>query len=153
VLLQAQLRGRSSSAGRRRARAALPWNKNNHITRNIVDNLLGHGMLSRMNLDTAARLFAELGNRTRLEILLLLIKAGPKGLSVGEIQRRAELPASTLAFHLRGLVGAGIVEQEKQGRTVQCRPCLAVLDAAAAFLRKECCVGFADERERRREVA
>lgn len=106
-----------------------------------------------MELDIAAKVFAELGNRTRLDILKLLIKAGPEGLSVGEIQEHLEIPASTLAFHLRGIVAAGLVEQEKLGRTVLCRPCFDRIDEAVAFLKKECCVGVRDKSARRRKAA
>ena len=96
-----------------------------------------------MTLDDAASLLAQLGNRARLEILRLLVKAGPAGLSVGEIQEALGLAPSTLAFHLRGLVAVGIVTQEREGRTVLCRPCFAVLDAVTAFLKSECCTGEA----------
>jgi ArsR family transcriptional regulator, arsenate/arsenite/antimonite-responsive transcriptional repressor len=100
-----------------------------------------------MDLDSAARLFAELGNRTRLEMLRLLIKAGPEGLAVGELQRRTGVPASTLAFHLRGLVGAGLVTQEKRGRVILCQPCFPALREALAFLKEECCMGFGADAE------
>ncbi len=94
-----------------------------------------------MDTDAAARIFGELGNRTRLDILLLLIKSGPEGLSIGDVQAHLDIPLSTLSFHLRGLVGARLVEQEKQGRTVLCRPSFATLNEAVAYLRRECCVG------------
>lgn len=96
-----------------------------------------------MTLDEAASLLAQLGNRARLEILRLLVKAGPDGLSIGEIQEALGLAPSTLAFHLRGLVSVGIVRQERQGRAVLCRPCYAVLDEVTAFLKSECCTGAA----------
>lgn len=106
-----------------------------------------------MQLDTAAKVFAELGNRTRLDILRLLIKAGPDGLAVGEIQSQLDMPASTLAFHLRGIVGAGLVEQERRGRMVLCRPSFDRIDDAVAFLKEECCMGIREKGPRRRKVA
>jgi DNA-binding transcriptional ArsR family regulator len=106
-----------------------------------------------MQIDAAAKVFAELGNSTRLEILRLLIKAGPEGLPIGEIQEALEIPASTLAFHLRGAVGAGLVAQEKQGRTVLCRPRFDRLNEAIAFLKEECCVGVRRPAARQRRVA
>jgi ArsR family transcriptional regulator len=96
-------------------------------------------MPERMNPANAARLFAELGNRTRLEILRLLIKGGPCGLAISEVQRHLDIPASTLAFHLNGLVRVELVRQEKRGRVVLCRPCVPALDAAMDFLRDGCC--------------
>lgn len=106
-----------------------------------------------MDVDTAARVLGELGNRTRLEVLRLLVRSGPDGLSVGEIQAHLDLAASTLAFHLRGLVQAGLVTQERHGRLVLCRPCLAVLDEVMAFLRAECCLGVPSPRSREAERA
>ena len=106
-----------------------------------------------MQLETAATVFAELGNRTRLEILRLLIKAGPDGLPVGDVQSRLDVPASTLAFHLRGVVAAGLVEQEKRGRMVLCRPRFDRINEAVAFLKENCCMGIADTAPRRRRVA
>lgn len=94
-----------------------------------------------MTLDEAADTLAQLGNRSRLEIMRLLIKAGPEGLSVGEIQAHLGMPASTLAFHLRGLVSARLVRQTRDGRTVLCRPCFEALADVIAFLRQECCTG------------
>ena len=106
-----------------------------------------------MHADTAAKVFAELGNRTRLDILRLLIKAGREGLPIGDIQARLDIPASTLAFHLHGLVGAGLVGQQKQGRMVLCRPSFDRVNEAIAFLKEECCTGIGLPTPRRRKAA
>lgn len=90
-------------------------------------------------LEEAAQGFAAAGSEPRLEVLLSLVRAGPDGLSVGEIQGRLDLPASTLAHHLRFLAAAGLIVQEKQGRTVRNRAAFAHIEALAAFLLKECC--------------
>lgn len=94
-----------------------------------------------MNTNAAAKVFAELGNETRLAILLLLIKSGPEGLSIAEIQSHLGVPLSTLSFHILALASANLIERERQGRLVICRPNFAVLNAAVAYLRRECCVG------------
>nr|WP_283832373.1 helix-turn-helix domain-containing protein [Bradyrhizobium diazoefficiens] len=82
---------------------------------------------------------------TRLDIYRLLVRAGPPGLNITDIQTRLDVPASTLAFHLRGLVGAGLVAQEKIGRMVICRAQYERMDGIVAFLREHCCEGFADD--------
>ena len=64
---------------------------------------------------------------------------------IGDIQNRLGVPASTLAFHLGGLVGVGLVSQEKVGREVICRAKHRQLTAVMEFLREECCKGFEDE--------
>ena len=99
-----------------------------------------------MDIETAARRLAELGNTTRLQIVRLLVRAGGEGLAIGELQSRLGVPASTLAFHLRGLVSAGLVAQERQGRVVRTKPQYAVIDATLAFVKEQCCTGFDDKR-------
>lgn len=98
-----------------------------------------------MDRTLAARCLAELGNVTRLDIFRLLVRAAPHGLRIGDIQGRLDIPASTLAFHLRGLVAVGLVVQERSGRDVVCRAKRPPLDQVVEFLVAECCKGFADE--------
>lgn len=93
---------------------------------------------------TAARLEA-LGNPTRLAIYRLLVRAGEDGLPVGEIQRRTDVPRSTLSHHLHRLIDVDLVTQERQATTLICRANYRVMDAIVTFLSAECC---ADARER-----
>ena len=92
-----------------------------------------------MELAWAARGFAAAGAEPRLEVLLDLVRAGPQGLTVGEIQERLKMPASTLAHHLRFLKSASLIEQEKYGRTVINRARFDYIEDLAQFLLKECC--------------
>lgn len=92
-----------------------------------------------MKPDYVTRTLAELGNETRLAIFRLLVKSGKDGMTIGEIGRRLEVPASTLGFHLRGLVGVGLVTQQKQGRSVYCYAELEVLTNVLHSLEDECC--------------
>jgi ArsR family transcriptional regulator, arsenate/arsenite/antimonite-responsive transcriptional repressor len=98
-----------------------------------------------MDRELAARCLAELGNLTRMDIYRLLVRAGPSGLNISEVQSRLDLAASTLAFHLRGLVNSGLVAQEKVGREVICRAQYHRIDSVIEFLREHCCEGFEDE--------
>jgi len=98
-----------------------------------------------MNRKLAAQCLSELGNPTRLDIYRLLVRGGLDGMKIGDIQARLGVPASTLAFHLGGLVAVGLVSQEKVGREVICRPRHRQLTAVMEFLREECCKGFDDE--------
>ena len=98
-----------------------------------------------MNRKLAAQCLSELGNLTRLDIYRLLVRAGLDGMNISDIQTRVGVPASTLAFHLGGLVGVGLVSQEKVGREVICRAKHRQLAAVMEFLREHCCEGFDDE--------
>ena len=98
-----------------------------------------------MNRKLAAQCLSELGNLTRLDIYRLLVRAGPDGMNISDIQTRLGVPASTLAFHLGGLVRVGLVLQKKAGREVFCRAKYQQLTAIMEFLREECCTGFEEE--------
>jgi ArsR family transcriptional regulator len=96
-------------------------------------------ILRRMDLEqTAARLEA-LGSPTRLECYRLLVRAGEDGLPVGEIQRRTDVPRSTLSHHLHRLIGVGLVTQERQATTLICRANYRAMNETLGFLSAECC--------------
>jgi DNA-binding transcriptional ArsR family regulator len=94
-----------------------------------------------MDVDTAAKCLAELGNPARLTAYRLLVRAGDDGLTVGEIQRALDMPASTLSHHIAHLVAADLITQRREGRTQRCHARYATMDALLAFLTRECCVG------------
>jgi len=99
-----------------------------------------------MNEEQAAKCLAELGSPTRLAVFKLLVKAGPDGLIVGDIQRRLQIPASTLSHHIAKLSWAGLVEQRRQGRLLYCVNRHDVMNDLLAFLTAECCAGFGEEK-------
>ncbi len=80
-----------------------------------------------------------MGSEARLQVVLTLVKAGRNGLSVGDIQGRTGMAASTLAHHLRFLASAGLVQQEKEGRSVINRAEFNHLEDLAGYILKECC--------------
>ena len=88
-----------------------------------------------------SRALAALGHDVRLSIYRLLVQAGPEGLSIGDIGAHLELAPSTLAHHLSTLVDAGLVAQEKHGRTVFNRVDYDVMHRTVDFLTAECCQG------------
>lgn len=94
----------------------------------------------------AADALAALGHPVRLRIFRVLVRAGADGANVGEIVRRLELPASTLAHHLQTLVGAGIVRQERRGREVISRADFDAMDALTDYLTEECCADAGRDR-------
>jgi ArsR family transcriptional regulator len=93
----------------------------------------------------AADALAALGNRTRLRIFKLLVRAGPDGANVGTIQRVLGTPATTLAHHLNTLIQAGLVEQERRGREVICTANFKAVNDVLAYVKAECCAGVEQE--------
>ncbi|MBN9022691.1 MAG: helix-turn-helix transcriptional regulator, partial [Rhizobiales bacterium] len=71
-----------------------------------------------MDIDHAARQLEALGNPTRLRIYRSLVRAGGDGLPVGRLQERLAIPGSTLSHHLRQLVAAGLITQERVATTL-----------------------------------
>ncbi|MDR9428293.1 MAG: helix-turn-helix transcriptional regulator [Salibaculum sp.] len=100
-----------------------------------------------MQNEEASQGFAAMGSEARLDVLRCLVRAGPDGLTIGAIQTRTGIAPSTLAHHLKFLTAAGLVAQQKHGRSVINRADFDRLEALAGFILNECC---ADET---REVA
>lgn len=94
-----------------------------------------------MESTQAAFAFAALGQETRLDLLRMLLGAGPAGLAAGDIAARLGVPASTLSFHLRALEQAGLIGATRQGRHLIYAPQIAHLRALLAFLADACCGG------------
>ena len=92
-----------------------------------------------MNIKQASQGFAAAGAEARLSVLKKLVKSGPRGLTVGELQQSLDIPPSTLAHHLRHLLEGGLIRQQKQGRQIINVPNLTRIQALAAFLLTECC--------------
>jgi ArsR family transcriptional regulator len=90
----------------------------------------------------AAEALAALGNRTRLRIFKLLVRAGRDGTNVGTIQRMLGVPATTLAHHLSTLTQADLVAQERRGREVICTANYKAVNEVLEYVRAECCAGL-----------
>lgn len=93
-----------------------------------------------MEILQAANAFKELGHPTRLNIFSLLVKAGYKGLPVGRLQECLQVPNSTLSHHIAKLTSVGLVQQERDGRVLNCIAQYPSLNALIDFLQDECCV-------------
>jgi ArsR family transcriptional regulator len=91
-------------------------------------------------IEEAAQAFAAIGSEPRLQALRLLVRAGPDGLNVGEVQQALGLAASTCTHHLRFLAAAGLVTQVKKGRSIACSANFERIEALAEYLVIECCV-------------
>jgi ArsR family transcriptional regulator len=96
-----------------------------------------------MTLDheTAALRLGELGNVTRLAIFRYLVKAGPGGAPVGQVQEALKVPGSTLTHHLNRMKNAGLISQKREGRILYCQVRYEALDEVMEFLKAECCAG------------
>lgn len=95
---------------------------------------------SGLPLEVAASRFAALGSEQRLLVLHALVRAGREGLSIGELGERVGIHGSTLTHHVKILTAAGLVRQEKRGRSIICAAAdYEVMEALSGFLLSECC--------------
>lgn len=91
-------------------------------------------------VEIAASRFAALGSEQRLGVLRTLVRAGPEGLSIGELGDRSGTRGSTLTHHLKILTQAGMIQQARKGRAIIC---IAVsydeVRSLSEFLLSQCC--------------
>lgn len=96
--------------------------------------------ISKLSIEEAAQAFAALGSEQRLAVLQVLVKAGPDGLMMGVLGERSGIAASTLNHHLRFLTQAGLVVQERRGRSIICAAAAYdTVELLSAYLMRNCC--------------
>ena len=93
-----------------------------------------------MKLEDAAAHLEALGNPTRLKAYRLLVRAGEGGLTVGKLQDRLDIAASTLSHHLKTLVAVGLVTQTREGTTLICHTNYPMMRGLIEYMLEECCV-------------
>ena len=92
-----------------------------------------------MDEQRAVTALAALAQGMRLRIFRTLVGVGPQGLTPGALTALLDVPGSTLSFHLKELMNAGLVSQERDGRHLVYRPALAHMNALLDYLTAHCC--------------
>ena len=96
-----------------------------------------------MEEKTAVLSLAALAQIMRLRIFRALIGAGPQGMTPGALSAMLDVPASTLSFHLKELMHAQLVSQQRDGRSLIYRAAILQMNALLAYLTAHCCHGVA----------
>jgi len=94
-----------------------------------------------MNEKVAVSALAALAQDARLRVFRALVGAGPGGMTPGALSAMLDVPASTLSFHLKELVHAGLVTVERESRNLFYRPALDRMNELLGFLTDHCCQG------------
>lgn len=84
---------------------------------------------------------AALAQPNRLQVFRLLVVAGQEGLTPGALSEALGVPSATLSFHLKELLNAALVSQERQGRNLIYRAEFARMNGVLAYLTDNCCHG------------
>ena len=94
-----------------------------------------------METAAAVKALSALAQESRLAVFRLLIQAGPDGLAAGKLSEGAQIAPSSLSFHMKELVHAGLVTSRQEGRFVIYSAQYPAMDALVAFLTENCCGG------------
>jgi DNA-binding transcriptional ArsR family regulator len=84
---------------------------------------------------------AALAQPNRLLIFRSLVVKGSAGLTPAMIAEALGMPANTLSFHLKELLNADLISQERSGRHLIYRAQYDRMNAVLSFLSQNCCRG------------
>lgn len=84
---------------------------------------------------------AALSQQLRLRVFRELVGKASSGATPGELATALDVPGSTLSFHLKELMHAGLVVQERESRRLIYRPALDRMNSLLAYLTAHCCGG------------
>ena len=87
------------------------------------------------------RSLAALAQRNRLQVFRALVVAGEEGMTPGAIGKALKVPPATLSFHLKELLSAGLISQERSGRNLIYRAEYERMNRMLAYLTANCCEG------------
>lgn len=94
-----------------------------------------------MEETVAVASLAALAQPVRLRVFRALVGAGPEGMNPGALSAMLNVPSSSLSFHLKELVHAGMVTQARDGRNLIYRASLERMSALMDYLAAHCCLG------------
>ncbi|NVM41229.1 metalloregulator ArsR/SmtB family transcription factor [Ochrobactrum intermedium] len=96
-----------------------------------------------MENEDAIAALAALAQLTRLDTFRLLVKHEPDGIPAGELARILDVPQNTMSAHLATLSRAGLVNGERQSRSIIYRADLDRFRELTLFMINDCCGGNA----------
>ena len=84
---------------------------------------------------------AALAQPNRLLIFRSLVVKGSEGLTPAQLAEALGMPANTLSFHLKELMHADLITQERSGRNLIYRAQYDRMNAVLTYLSQNCCQG------------
>jgi DNA-binding transcriptional ArsR family regulator len=94
-----------------------------------------------MESKDVVKALAALAQTSRLEIFRALVVTGAAGQTPGALVEALGVTPNTLSFHLKELVHADLVSQERAGRNLIYRAQFDRMTAVLAYLTQNCCQG------------
>lgn len=94
-----------------------------------------------MQTEQAIKCCAALAHPLRMKIFRTLVVAGHDGMVPGALVETLGVSPTTLSFHLKELLLAGMISQERNSRNLVYRASFDQMDGLVAFLGESCCSG------------
>lgn len=96
-----------------------------------------------MEENDIVKCLAALAQPVRLRVFRALVVAGAEGLTPGALGESLEIAGTSLSFHLKELMHAGLISQERDGRNLIYRAAFAQMNGLLGYLTDNCCQGEA----------
>jgi ArsR family transcriptional regulator, arsenate/arsenite/antimonite-responsive transcriptional repressor len=94
-----------------------------------------------MDADAKMLALSAIAHKSRLAIFQILVAAGPRGLSAGEISEQLGIVPSSLSFHLKDMLQAALVSRRREGTFIYYSASLDALGGVIDFLVENCLAG------------
>src|SRR3546814_21067949 len=91
-----------------------------------------------MEMKEAVKALAAIGHESRISAPRVIVQAGPPGLAAGEIAQKAGIAPSSLSFHLKEMVHAGLLMSRQEGRFVIYAAQFETMAALLSYLTDNC---------------
>src|ERR1700719_662097 len=98
-----------------------------------------------MEKSQAVAALAALAQDNRLDAFRLLVRAGPDGVSAGQVAIALGLAPNTLTFHLDRLRHANLVTVRRAGRSMIYAARFDTMNGLICYLTENCCGGRPQE--------
>jgi DNA-binding transcriptional ArsR family regulator len=96
-----------------------------------------------MQEEDVIRALGALAHAHRLQVFRALVVAGPSGMTPSVMSEGSGIAPTSLSFHLKELMHAGLVTQERQGRNLVYRAAFEQMNTLLGYLTENCCQGGA----------
>lgn len=94
-----------------------------------------------MEEKNVVKALAALAQPNRLQVFRALVVVGKRGATPGHLSEALGVPNATLSFHLKELLSAGLISQERSGRHLIYRVEVDQMNGLLAYLTENCCQG------------
>lgn len=94
-----------------------------------------------MEENDVIRALSALAHASRLQLFRALVVAGPEGMTPSVMAEGSRIAPPTLSFHLKELMNAGLVTQERRGRHLVYRASFERMNGVLGYLTANCCEG------------